>query len=83
MGVPEGWRRLTVDLPGPVRDRLGAAAEGDGVTPPARLRALATLWESDPVLQARASDLAMSQKAAARQRAVRSRRATLRARATT
>lgn len=77
MAIPAGMRRMSLDLAWSLRDRLEAAAEGDGVPAPARVRALVTLWESDPRLQERAAQLAMAQQSEARQRAVRTRQATL------
>lgn len=78
MAIPAGMRRMSLDLARSLRDRLEAAAEGDGVPAPARVRALVTLWESDPRLQERAAELAMAQQSEARRRAVRTRQATLR-----
>lgn len=77
MAIPAGMRRMSLDLARSLRDRLESAAEGDGVPAPARVRALVTLWESDPHLQDRAARLAMTQQSEARARAVRTRRATL------
>lgn len=77
MAVPAGMRRLTVDLAEPLRRQLEDCAEDDGVTAPARLRALATLWQQDPGLQERARQLARTQHRQARERAVRNRLATL------
>lgn len=83
MAVPAGMRRLTVDLSVSLRAKLAASAEQDGVSAPARLRALATLWEQDLDLQGRVVDIARAQHAEARERAVQSRRRTLEARGLT
>lgn len=81
VAIPAGMRRMSLDLARSVRERLEAAAEGDGVPAPARVRALVTLWEADPRLQERAAVVAMEQQSEARRRAVRTRRETLRRRA--
>lgn len=80
MAIPAGMSRLTVDLAIPLRRDLELAAEVDEVRAPARLRALATLWQTDPQLQERVRELAHEQMSEARERAVRSRRQTLRER---
>lgn len=81
MAIPDGMRRLTVDLAEGLREDLEEASVGDGVSAPARLRALATIWREDASLQARVTALAHQQRVAARKRAARSRQATLAARA--
>lgn len=77
MAIPAGMRRMSLDLAHTVRDRLETASERDGIAAPARVRALVSIWQSDPQLQQRAAAVARQQQDEAKARRVRSRLATL------
>lgn len=80
MAIPPGMHRVTVDIPIATHEAMQDASLEDGVTIPARLRALAVLWQQDSQLAPQVAALAHQMRAAARRQAVEARRSTLAAR---